>query len=238
MQLLSILLAVGVLAGLLLLSWRAPQKERVRYVDAGVMVLFGALVGGRGLSVAVNLNYYATHLGEAIQVWKGGFSGIGALVGGVLAIFILSLLWRLPLGTLADALLPLAGTLTIAAWVGCWLDACSYGLPSDAWWALPSGDEWGVIVNRVPVQLLGALATLLVIWLLDWGGRRLPVRGTGAALGLFGVSAMLFGLSYLRADPTPIWNGLRLDAWGAVGLMAFSSLTVVVLLFYWKFKQK
>ena len=94
-----------------------------------------------------------------------------------------------------------------------------------------------MITNRVPVQLIGALATLILIWLLDWGGQRLPAHGTGAVLGLFGVSAVLFGLSYLRTDPTPIWNGLRLDAWGSLGLMAFSTITVVVLLIYWKFKK-
>jgi prolipoprotein diacylglyceryltransferase len=238
MHLFSILLAVGALAGLVLLSWRAPQKERMRYVDSGVLTLIGALVVGRAFSVAVNLNYYSAHPGEILQVWMGGFSGIGALVGGVFAITILAILWRLPLGAFADALLPLAGTLAIAAWMGCWLDACSYGFTSNAWWALPSGDEWGVITNRVPVQLMGAMATLIVIWLLDWGGRRLPVRGSGAAMGLFGMSAVLFGLSYLRADPTPIWNGLRLDAWGALGLMAFSALLLVVLLLYWIYRKK
>ncbi len=237
MQLFSILLGAGALAGLLLVSWRAPQKERTRYVDAGVLVLLGALVVGRLLSVAVNLNYYATHQGEIFLVWKGGFSGIGALVGGVLAIFVLAWLWRMPLGTLADALLPLAGTLTVAAWMGCWLDSCSYGAASNAWWALPAGDEWGIVANRVPVQLVGAVATLVVIWLLDLGGRRLPVKGSGAVLGLFGLSAVLFGLSYLRADPTPIWNGLRLEAWGAAGLMLFSALSLVVLLLYWKLKK-
>jgi prolipoprotein diacylglyceryltransferase len=238
MQLFSALIALGALAGLVLLSWRAPQKERLRYVDAGVLTLFGAALVGRAFSVAVNLNYYTAHPGEVFQVWMGGFSGIGALVGGVVAIIVLALWWRLPLGPFADALLPLAGTLAIAAWLGCWLDACSYGAPFNAWWALPSGDEWGVTVNRVPVQVMGALATLLVIWVLDWGGQRLPARGTGASLGLFGISAVLFGLSYLRTDPTPIWYGLRLDAWGALGLMAFSGLSVVVLLLYWKFKKQ
>jgi hypothetical protein len=49
---------------------------------------------------------------------------------------------------------------------------------------------------------------------------------------------VIFGLSYLRSDPTPIWNGLRLDAWGALGLMIFSGITVVVLLSNWKLKSK
>ena len=237
MQLFSFVLGLGALVGLVLVGWRAPQKERIRYVDAGVLTLFSALIGGRALSVAVNFNYYAAHQGELLQVWKGGFSGIGALAGGVLSIFIISLWWHMPLGTLADILMPLAGTLTIAAWLGCWMEGCSYGLPSNAWWSVPAVDEWGVSSNRVPVQLIGAVATLVVIWLLDWGGRRLPIHGSGAALGLFGLSAVLFGLSYLRIDPTPIWNGLRLEAWGAAALMLFSIFSLVVLLIHGKLKK-
>jgi phosphatidylglycerol:prolipoprotein diacylglycerol transferase len=237
MQLFSFVLGLGALVGLLLVSWRAPQKERIRYVDAGVLTLFGALAGGRALSVAVNWSYYTVHQGEVLQVWKGGFSGIGALAGGVLSIIIIALWRQMPLGTLADALLPLAGTLTVAAWMGCWMEGCSYGLPSNAWWAMPAGDEWGVASNRAPVQLIGAVGTLVVIWLLDWGGRRLPIQGTGAALGLFGITAVLFGLSYLRMDPTPIWNGLRLEAWGAAALMLFAAFSLVVLLIHGKLKK-
>jgi prolipoprotein diacylglyceryltransferase len=237
-QVFSLLLAVGAFAGLALLTWRAPQKERLRYLDAGVLTLLGAILCGRAFSVAVNWGYYSTHPTEIFQVWLGGFSGIGALIGGVLTVLILSVLWKLPLGAFADALLPLAGTLTIAAWMGCWLGTCSYGFTSNTWWALPSSDEWGVTANRIPVQLIGALATLLVVWLLDMVGKRLPSPGTGALLGLFGISVVLFGLSYLRADPIPIWNGLRLDAWGALGLMAFSALSVVVLLLFGIHKQK
>jgi phosphatidylglycerol---prolipoprotein diacylglyceryl transferase len=238
MQPFSILIGLGTLAGLVLVSWRAPQKDRLRYLDAALLTLVGALLGGRLVAVAVDWAYYGAHPGEIFQVWKGGLSGIGALVGGALVVIILSSLWKIPLGVLADAMLPLAGTLTIAAWMGCWMDGCSYGLPANAWWALPARDEWGVVANRIPVQLIGAILTLLLIWLLDWGSRYFPVQGLGAAIGLFGLSAVIFGLSYLRIDPTPIQDGLRLEAWGALGLMIFSIIAVVVLLSWWKLKSK
>jgi phosphatidylglycerol:prolipoprotein diacylglycerol transferase len=237
MQPFSLLLGLGALAGLLLTGWRAPQKEMIRYVDAGVFTLFGALLGSRALTVAVNFNYYQTHMSEIYQVWLGGLSGIGALVGGILAVFILAVGWRMPLGSLADALLPLAGALTITAWMGCWVDGCGYGVPSSAWWAVPARDEWGVLANRIPVQMVGAALTLVIIWLLDRSSKRLSVHGMSATIGLFGLSAVVFGLSYLRSDPTPIWNGLRLDAWGAIGLMIFSSVAVVILLLRWKYKK-
>jgi prolipoprotein diacylglyceryltransferase len=106
------------------------------------------------------------------------------------------------------------------------------------WWALPGRDEWGVLTTRVPVQLIGATLTLVFIWLLDWASNRFPIPGLMAAIGLFSLSAVIFALSFLRADPTPMWNSLRLEAWGAMGLMIFSIFAVVVLLLGWKFLKK
>jgi hypothetical protein len=81
------------------------------------------------------------------------------------------------------------------------------------------------------------MLSLVFIWLLDRASNRLPVPGLSASIGIFGLSAVMFGLSYLRVDPTPIWQGLRLEAWGAIGLMIFSTMAVVVLLLRWKFKK-
>ncbi|HEX9091779.1 MAG TPA: prolipoprotein diacylglyceryl transferase family protein [Anaerolineales bacterium] len=237
MQLFSLLLGLGALAGLVLAGWRAPQKERLRYLDAGVLTLLGALIGSRALAVAVSFSYYQSHLSEIVQVWLGGLSSIGALIGGLLAVFVIAVWWRIPLGLLADVLIPLAGTLTVTSWMGCWVDRCGYGMLSNSWWALPARDEWGVLADRVPVQLIGAIATLVLLWLLDRAARRMPVQGMSATLGLYGISVIIFLLSYIRADPTPIWNGLRLEAWGALGMMIFSSFTLVVLLSNWQYKK-
>src|SRR4030042_324772 len=162
MQPFSILLGLGVLLGLLLTVWRAPEKKASRYLEAGLWVLWGALVGSRAMTVVINFTYYQSHPGEIVQVWLGGLSGMGALAGGILVIILLAL--------------------------------------------------WGVLTNRVPVQLMGAIITLVLIWLLDWAGKRLPIPGLNAAIGLFGMSAVIIALSFLRADPTPIWNGFRLAA--------------------------
>jgi len=233
----SIFLGLGTLAGLLLTAWRAPKKETLRYVDAAVVAMFIALVCSRAFAVIVNWGYYGSHLADIPQVWLGGLSSIGALTGGVLAIFILALWWKLPTGLLADTLLPLVGILIISSWLGCWFNTCSYGSPSNAWWALPARDEWGVVAPRIPVQLIGALFTLAIVWWSDWAARRWTIPGLSAGLGLFGNTTLLFALSYLRADPVPIWQGLRLEAWGAIGLMVLSGLIVVVLLVRWKGKK-
>jgi len=237
MQPFSLLLGLGALTGLILAGWRAPKKETIHYLDAAVGVMFGALLGSRAVMVAVNYGYYQSHPGEIFQVWLGGLSSIGALAGGIVALFIVAVWWKIPTGLLADTLLPLVGALTVTAWLGCWMDRCSYGVPTNAWWAVPGRDEWGVLARRVPVQLMGATLSLAFIWLVDRASKHLSLPGLSASVGLFGLSAVMFGLSYLRADPTPIWQGLRLEAWGTIGLMIFSTFIVVVLLLRWKFKK-
>ncbi len=238
MRLFSILLGLGTTAGLILASWRAPHKEVARYLDAGAGILFGALLGSRAVMVAVNWGYYQSHPLEIFAVWQGGLSSIGALLGGALAVILLAIWLHLPLGLLADVYLPLAGMLTMSAWLGCWVNGCSYGAQSQAWWALPSRDEWGVVSPRMQVQLMAAFLTLLYFLWLERLHKKLPQPGLGALLGLLGISAGIFFFSFLRADPAPVISGLRLEAWGALGLIIPSGISAVVLLLRWKLGHK
>ncbi|HEX9091920.1 MAG TPA: prolipoprotein diacylglyceryl transferase family protein [Anaerolineales bacterium] len=230
MQLFSLFIGLGTLSGLLLSGWRAPQKETMRYLDAGLGILFAALIGSRALTVAAGWAYYQGHPSEIIQVWQGGLSGIGALAGAALGMIIIAFAFKFPLGLLSDTFLPLANTLSIAAWLGSWVSGSSYGAPSAAWWALPAYDEMGVLDTHLPVQLLGAIFSMLIALLLDRATQRFPFKGISALLYLFGLSGVIFGFSFLRVDPAQTWQGVRLEAWGAVGLMIFSALLLVVLL--------
>lgn len=237
MQTYSLLLGVGTLTGLLLTCWRAPLKELSCYINAGIWALVGTLVGSRAVTVAVNFSYYQAHPREIFQIWMGGLSGIGALAAGALSILIVAKWKNINTGALADALFPLAGTLMVTAWLGSWVGRSSYGFASDAWFALPSPDEWGLMGKRVPVQLIGALLALALTWLLEHEDKRFPVLGMDALVGLFGLSAVMFILSFLRADPMPVFYGLRLEAWGAAGLMALSVLGTLILFAFGKRKQ-
>ena len=232
METYSLLIGVGALSGLLLACWRAPQKELSCYITAGIWALFGVLIGSRAVAVAVNYGYYQTNPWEIIMVWLGGLSGIGALAAGALSILIVSRWKNIHTGALADVLFPVAGALMVTSWLGCWLGSCAYGLPSDAWWALPMRDEFGLLAKRIPVQMLGAISTLSITWLLERWSKRLPVLGLSALIGLFALSAEMFLLSFLRADPTPILYGLRLEAWGAALLMLLSAVGAAILLVY------
>src|SRR4030042_1674259 len=79
MQPFSIFLGLGALTGLLLVGWRAPKKDAIRYLDAGLGILLTALVGSRIGAVVINWGYYQSHPGEIVQVWVVGVTRAGCM---------------------------------------------------------------------------------------------------------------------------------------------------------------
>lgn len=232
----SLILAVGATLGLLWVAWRAPDRDVLTTLDAGLLALLGGMLGGRAVFVAAHWVYYQSHPLEIFAVHRGGFSWVGALAGGLIALALVALITRTSLGFLADAMLPLLATLTVSGWLGCWLDGCAYGPQTIKWWGFPVTNEWGQTAARWPTQLLGALLALALFWSLDWSRAWLaahnksPRPGTFALLGVLFLSLEMFALSYLRVDPTRLWRGFRLEAWASLGFAVLAAAGLLVLL--------
>lgn len=213
----SLLLGLGAVFGLAWVAWQSPEQLTLRRFDQGILLLVGALLGGRFVHVATTWSYYADHLLDIPRIWMGGISGVGGLAGGLLALGILAIFTRQPPGELADTYLPLAAVIIVISWLVCWLDGCAYGAETTAWYGLPARDEWGNLSPRVPVQLLGAVLTLALFWMVDFSCRRLNISGQPAGLALLGLGLIIIGISFLRVDPTQTWLGWRPETWAGLG---------------------
>ena len=214
------MVGLGVTLGL---GWSVAQagpRYAERILNLGVAVLLAALVGGRAFYVLLNWDYYRLHLRDIRWVWQGGLSGSGALLGGCLGLLLAAWYGRVAPAWLADQFLPLLASLMVTGWLACWLAGCAYGAVSNAWWALPSGDEWGVSDFRLPVQFSGAVLSALALGWLERNRALFHRHGLAATLALAASALILFGLSFVRADPMPRWSGLRMDAWGALAALA------------------
>jgi phosphatidylglycerol:prolipoprotein diacylglycerol transferase len=222
----SVLLNLGLALGLAWLYVAAPAERKSRWLDIGLAAIVGGLIGARLVYVLVNGAYYAANVAEALMIWRGGLSWVGAALGALLG----AGWWagrvgeRLP--TMLDAAaLPLA-LLSALTWGGCLAAGCAYGaevapgqLP--AWFASTAPDLYGLQVPRWPTQALGlgwgVFAVLVIIALRR---RRWPEGALGLyALGLIALGA--FFLGFVRGDPMPLVAGFRLDVVGsAVVLIA------------------
>ena len=227
MTIFSVLLAFGSILGLAWTVLETPKANQEISLEAGILALCSALIGGRGAYVAVHWAYFQHHLIEIPQFWLGGFSWPGALIGGILGTLLASLVFGIRLGILTDRLLPLLTSLAVAIWLGCWLTGCAYG--PEVIWGLPTKDEWGTWNQRLPVQLIGAILTVAVFWGIEQFRDRTSsmIPGLAASLGLAGLSLILFVTSLLRVDPYPLYKGFRLETWSAMFLLGLSIISSI-----------
>jgi prolipoprotein diacylglyceryltransferase len=236
MNVFSILIALGTVLGL---SWAVidmKEKGAVRMIDACLGFLLICLAVGRVAFIAVHWDYYRGHPLEIPRVWDGGLSAPGALFGGLLVLFIFRIWKSLDLALFVDRFLPLFMLITVAAWLGSWIEGIGYGpLSGGSLFGLPSRDEWGSYAKRFPIQLIGAVLTLGWFWFLDSQQKRKKLAsGLWTSWGFLGICMIFTGLTFLRADPALYWYGLRLDTWGGLGLIG---LLIIFLILDWRLKQ-
>jgi prolipoprotein diacylglyceryltransferase len=219
---------IGAALGLWRVARSAPQRQADVWVNAGLLILFASLIGARLFYTWVNRAYFANHLAEIPQIWLGGLAWPGAVGAVWLALLYLAVTYRtprggrVPLGWLGDRLYPLLPPLCITIWLGCWLIGSGYGpaLPAGAWWGAPSLDESGAYALHWPLQPLAALSLVIFFWLLEKKVKPLHPPGRLSGLATLGLLLHLLATSLLRADPTPTWDGLRVDTWMALAYLA------------------
>lgn len=236
----SLWVGVGAVLGLWRLARSVPPQQAGASVSDGLFVLLVSLMGARFFYAAVNWPYFSAHPLEVFQIWLGGFEWPGAVAGASLAIFFLAYRSRtqssnrplggrrppagwIPLGWVADRLYPLLPPVAITAWLGSWMSGIAYGsaLPNQTWWGIPTLDESGIYHYYFPLQPVAALALLIFYVILEHHVKPLHPPGKLTAWAVFGLLVNLLVVSLLRADLTPAWHGLPMDAWFAILYLIF-----------------
>jgi len=202
-------------------------SHKIEPFHAALVALAGGMILARGLFVALHAPYYAQRPWQALWLWQGGLSAIGAILGSLLGLALYSWLAKAPLVTLADQLSFPAGLIAMAAWAGCWADGCAYGFPLDAAQSLALGrDPFLSTTPRWPTQALGALLTAILTAAMYWFITHPAPAGLAASAFILGLSCILFGVSLFRADPSLLAWHYRLDtlASATLGVLGLGSV--------------
>lgn len=226
----SLVILAAAAAGLLvayLVSRRAGMKVAL-LLDATLVAVIFAAIGARAYHVIAHWDYYSQNTGNITNLAQGGMGFIGALALGLVALLVFAVIRRVSFWQLADA-----GAIGLAlaqsiGWYGAHLVGANYGAVSDAALVLPIGppggtlvglaqdlpDVYGIVAPRVPVQLIAMSFFFILFLLLIWISGRWRV-GDGIVFLSFLIMSALggFGLGFLRADETLMWNGWRIDQW-------------------------
>lgn len=196
------MLYLGLVAGFLAGARLAPSYglDPERFAIAGVVLLVPGLIGARLLYVLMHWDIYAGDIG---RIWRRREGGM-AMYGG----FALMMAVSLPLlPAVAMAFRPFwdVGTFTILiamifTRLGCLLNGCCAGRPTDGWYGLDLPDHRGVWRRRVPSQVLEMCWAAVLLAALLAGRGRAPFSGAIFCAGAGGYGAGRFFLQQWRDD--------------------------------------
>jgi phosphatidylglycerol:prolipoprotein diacylglycerol transferase len=182
--------------------WRAADGWTSRDVeDLLFFGVVGVVLGGRlGYALFYKPGHYLGHPLEVFQVWKGGMSFHGGLLGVIVAMAVFA--WRRGRSFLqvTDLIAPCSATGLASGRIGNFINGELWGRAADPSlpWAMVFPQS-GTSIPRHPSQLYQFALEGLLLFALVWLYARKP-RATGQLSGafLFGYGVFRFTAEYFR----------------------------------------
>jgi phosphatidylglycerol:prolipoprotein diacylglycerol transferase len=224
----GLLLAFSFTFGMWLSVRRGERRgfDRETVLDFCFTVLVSSLIG-------VRLFYVLTHPAdfrpwwEAFMLWKGGLTLYGGILLAIVAVWWFCRRRGVDFLVMADVLAPQVALGIGVTRIGCYLNGCCYGHPTEGWWGVvfPSTCAAGYAYpgqHIHPTQLYASLGGFLVWGLLLLWERRGFRRGATFARFL-----LLYALSRFVVDGFRTYEvgaigplGLTISRWVSLALMA------------------
>lgn len=189
----------------LLRQVRRHQTMSVEQADSLFLwIVVGVLLGARFFEVAVyRPTWYAAHPSEILQVWHGGLSFHGGLVGAVLAAWIFSRKQGVSLLKIADVLVVPASLALGFGRLANFVNGELYGRITTMPWGVlfPQGGD----VLRHPSQLYEAAKNFVLFGVLHRQERKTHRDGEIFALFLIMYGVLRFIVEFFREPEVMVW---------------------------------
>lgn len=229
----GLILAIGVVVAYFIADrrWRRMGGRDETFGDIVVWVIVWGVIGARVYHVISDIQLYNGRgldgWIDTIKIWDGGLSIWGAVIGGAIAVIVLTRRRGLDTLRMMDAVAPaLLAAQAIGRW-GNWTNQELFGRPTELPWGLeislenrPVGYETDATFH--PTFLYESLWCLLILGVLLWAERRFRFqRGQSFAAYIALYTFGRFAWENLRIDEANEFFGLRLNAWVTLGLFVF-----------------
>ena len=156
--------------------------------------------------------------GEFLQIWNGGLSFHGAIVGALVTIGYFAWKRGVSYGTLCDIIAPGIFAGYAIGRIGCFFNGCCYGFATDVPWAVRfhaegSNDPSALTVPSHPAQLYSTGLSLFLFGLMWWARKRpkfnrFPGELTIFLLALYGFERA-FVEFFRRGATAPLVAGME-----------------------------
>ena len=232
--------AVATVLGLYLAVTQAKRTALDPYAvfKTGVVTIVAAFVSARLFVALEKFGYYSQNPIEIFYYWQDGLASSGAYLGGLLAAIIFSRRSGLQPLKFLDCAAPSVGVALCLGRIGCFLNGCCYGKPSNVPWAVsfPTNSQpayeqllHGTInpgqasVPLHPVQLYEAVFGFALFLFLLKFRKRQRSDGESIALLFLMYSGARFFFEMLRGDDRWIVDGISVPQYLSVLAVALSA---------------
>lgn len=227
-------LSIAILLGVLLAMKMARDIDfdSDRILDLAIVLVVGGIVGARLFYVLVYEP--GRYLREPLQIfalWNGGMVYYGALIGGFVAGVIYVVKKGLPFWKLADLVSPPLALGYGIVRIGCFLNGCCYGKPTNSFLGVvfpnldgtPSFEH----LTRYPTQLFSSAFGFILFGFLMFLWKRKKFDGQLFLLFLILYAIERFIVEMYREN---------LIIFGNVTVSQFVSVLIIIpaLIFYWR----
>jgi prolipoprotein diacylglyceryl transferase len=222
----GILLAVGVVVAAYVAQrrWGKWGHDPNELEAIAIVVVIGGVIGARLYHVATDYEKFQGDWLRVFEIWKGGLSIWGVVLGGMIAVVVMCRIKHYDTLGLIDAIVPGLLAAQAIGRFGNWFNQELFGEPTTLPWALeidlqhrPPGFEQYATFH--PTFLYESLYCLLLIGVILWAERRWRLkRGQVGAIYVMLYTFGRFWLENLRIDDAKLVGPLRVNAW--VSLLA------------------
>jgi len=222
------MLALGVGVSLILIMRKARKEgiDEEAVLDLTIITVLSGLIGARLFYVFFyDWEYYRLNPLQILDFRNEGLVWYGAFILGAAAALLYVRIKRLSFWRTFDLFAPYLALGYAFGRIGCFLNGCCFGTPTD----LP----WGVVfpgldaVPRHPAQLYSTLLSLGLFAFLLWLYPRRRFDGQVFLAYIIGYALLRFGLEFVRENLI-IWGSLSIAQVVAAGLLVIAGLI------YWR----
>lgn len=196
-----------------------------KILNLSIWIAVSGILGARFLYVLQNLDFYLSYPSQILMFNRGGLSFYGGFILAATCAIIFLKREHLPVFKTFDIVVPYLALAQAIGRIGCFLNGCCYGRPTDiAFRVYFPGED----VGRHPVQLYNSLNLVLIFAILRtlqaerWG--RAKDSGQTFLFYCLLYSLMRFLMEYLRGDNLPILANLTVHQFISMGIFVISGI--------------
>jgi len=225
----GVLLAIGVLVAVAIAQrrWTRRGYGPPGISDIAFWIVIWGVIGARLYHVITDYQLFEDDPLRAFKIWEGGLSIWGAVLGGAIAVVVVTHRRHMPTLVVMDCMAP--GILTaqaIGRW-GNWFNQELFGKPTSLPWGLEISPDhrpaaYAAYTTFHPTFLYESLYCLALVGVLLLAERRLSLKqGQTFALYVILYPVGRFWFENLRIDPAHKLGPLRVNAWVSIAVFLF-----------------